>query len=339
MRPEQSQSRAAGAERDSGRNGIFTLGPPRIDIFWLVLYLLLMGACVAVIMMWPELRGFGFVGLIITIALLPIGLRSGSGEPTGAENAMGERLDRVATAIETMTSEAGLSDAAKRVLHRRHERELLRREIQRDIADGDWDAAMILVKELAERFGYRIDAEEFRGRIERARAETLDRSVAGAIENLDGMIRDRRWADAYAEAARVARLFPDSPRVEGLRQRVDESRQRYKIDLERRFLMAAEREEVETAMDLLKELDIYLTEEEAEPFREVARGVIGKARDNLGVRFKLAIQDKNWHNALEVGERIMADFPNTRMAEEVRGMIDSIRTRVSQMSGAGGGRG
>ncbi|MEC9372443.1 MAG: hypothetical protein VYC34_01305, partial [Planctomycetota bacterium] len=246
-------------------------------------------------------------------------------------------FDRLADAINTMTQEAGLSDAAKRVLHRRQERELLRREIERDIADEDWDAAMVLVKELAERFGYRMDAEEFRARIERARAENLDRNVSQAITRLDQLIGAGRWTDAYAEAARITRLFPESHLVENLRQRVDGARERYKVELERRFLLAAERDEIDEAMHLLKELDVYLTEAEAEQFREVARGVIGKARDNLGVRFKLAIQDRNWIGAVEFGERIMQDFPNTRMSQEVRGMIDMLRSRAAEMSASRAG--
>ena len=84
-------------------------------------------------------------------------------------------------------------------------------------------------------------------------------------------------------------------------------------------------------MEMLKELDAYLTEDEAGPYREVARGVIGKARDNLGVQFKLAVQDRRWDRASQLGDRIIEQFPNSRMAGEVRGMLDSIRARLRQM--------
>jgi hypothetical protein len=306
----------------------------KMDHFWLAVYILLIIACAVTMAATPSLRPYAFTALIIVLALMPIGLRTASTSDDVASLSRGDHLDRLAQSIETMTNESGLSEAAKRVLHRRQERELLRREIERDIHDGDWDAAMVLVKELAERFGYRADAEEFRTRIEHARAETLDRTVTQAIANLEALIKARRWTDAFAEAGRIARLYPESPRVEGLRDHVGRSRERYKEDLERRFLQAAERDEIDTAMDLLKELDIYLTEAEAEQFREVARGVIGKARDNLGVRFKLAVQDRNWPAAVEFGERIISDFPNTRMAQEVRGLIDGLRQRAASMPGA-----
>lgn len=244
------------------------------------------------------------------------------------------RIDALIRAIDGMCREQGLSEGAKRVLHRREERELLRRAIEQDISAEDWDAAMVLVKELAERFGYRADAEEFRARVERVRAQNLDRKVIEALAKLDDMIRNRQWAEAYSEAARIHRLYPDSHRVDGLRERVDEARKRYRKELERKFLLAAQRDEVDTAMGLLKELDQYLTPAEGEQFQEVARGVISKSRENLGVRFKLMVQDHQWSEAIDVGEKIIAEFPNTRMAQEVRDLLPVLRDRAATGSGA-----
>jgi hypothetical protein len=234
--------------------------------------------------------------------------------------------------MDQLAEQGSLSDDARRVLNRRRDRELLRRAIQEDIHCEDWDAAMVLVKELAERFGYRSDAEEFRQRIEQARYETVQRKVSEELQRLDVLIAQRRWDQAASEAARIGRLYPDSPRVEGLRHRVEHARQLYKADLERRFLTAAEESRIEEAMALLKELDAYLSESEAEPYREVARGVIGKARDNLGAQFKIAVQDRRWHRAAEVGEQIVDQFPNSRMAEEVRAMLDQIRARAREVA-------
>jgi hypothetical protein len=190
------------------------------------------------------------------------------------------------------------------------------------------------VKELAERFGYRTDAEEFRQRIEHARFETVRRKVHEGIARIDWLIAQRRWDQALTEAGRTGRLYPDSPQVEGLRHRVEHARQLYKADLERRFLLSAEADQVDEAMELLKELDAYLSESEAEPYREMARGVIGKARENLGAHFKLAVQDRAWDRAAELGQRIIEQFPNSRMAQEVRQLLDGIRARANQMPAA-----
>lgn len=274
----------------------------------------------------------GALGLVVVIALLPV--IAGRSEAGPARTSGSEDLSGAVRALEQLGEQQALSDDARRVLHRRRERELLRRAIEEDIAAEDWDAAMILVKELAERFGYRADAEEFRERIDLSRAEMLRRRVEEGTARIDALIIQRRWDQAEAEAARIGRLYPDSPRVEGLRHRVETARQSYKADLERRFLHAAQEERIDQAMELLKELDGYLSEGEAGPFREVARGVIGKARENLGAQFKLALQDRHWEKASQVGERIIRDFPNTRMATEVRSLLDTIRGRAGDQRAA-----
>ncbi len=244
-------------------------------------------------------------------------------------------LAALVEAIQDLSERQALSDDARRVLSRKRERELLCRAIEEDITAGDWSAATVLVKELAERFGYRAEAESFRDRIEHARDEVVNTEIEDLIRGLDRLILQLKWEDAEAEAARITRLYPDSPRTEGLRRRVSKSRERYKADLERRFLHLAREERVDEAFDILKELDQYLTEAEAAPLAELARGVVGKARENLGVQFKLAYQDKDWTRCNEVGERIIAEFPNTRMAEEVRAMIDFIRDRAMSLQNAG----
>ncbi len=293
--------------------------------------------CLAMIGEWAKggatyipFAAAGGLGLVILAVIIPLTAML-SRRATGSSQQMRDDLASLTRAVAQMSEQNALSDDARRVLNRKRERELLRAAIDEDIAVEDWDAAMVLVKELAERFGYRSDAEEFRQRIEQARYETVQRKVNEAISRLDGLIGARRWDQATIEAARIGRLYPDSPKVEGLRHRVEHARQLYKSDLERRFLIAAEEDRIPEAMDMLKELDAYLTEDEAEPYREMARGVIGKARDNLGAQFKLAVQDRSWGRAAELGQHIVEQFPNSRMAEEVRGLLDSIRARAREV--------
>ena len=83
-------------------------------------------------------------------------------------------------------------------------------------------------------------------------------------------------------------------------------------------------------MSLLKQLDRYLSREEAGRLAKVAEGVVVKHRENLGAQFKLAVNDRRWGEAARVGETIMAEFPNAKMAEEVRSMIDILQTRAGQ---------
>jgi len=245
---------------------------------------------------------------------------------------MEAKVDDLTRAVRAIQDQSALSDDARRIINRRQEREVLCQAIDEDIAEGNFDAARTLIRELADRCGYRADAEEFRRRIDQTRAQTVEEEITDAIASLDGLIMQRRFDQAEAAAARLGRLYPDSPRTGALRSRVEQARESCKAELERRFLVASHEGRVEDALVILKELDVYLSPNEAEPLRELARGVIGRARENLGAEFKLAVQDRRWKDASGIGDRIIAEFPNTRMATEVRSLIDAIRTRAREMA-------
>ena len=200
----------------------------------------------------------GGLAIVLVLAVAPVSFmtasRAGAAAGPGVDMLIGE-MRQLRRSVERLSEFQALSDDARRVLNRARERELLIRAIEEDIGAEDWDAAVVLCDELADRFGYREDAEQFRQRVEQARSATRDRNVTGAIAALDGLIVQRRWDHAINHAASVQRLYPDSPRVSGLRQRVENARERYKTDLERRFLHAAQSESPDEAMELLKELD------------------------------------------------------------------------------------
>ncbi len=222
-----------------------------------------------------------------------------------------------------------LSDSAKRTVYRQQELQFLRDAIQQRLQAADYESARSLSEELATNFGYREEAEQLKEQIAVARTEQTETKVRQAVARLDEMLQRRDFGAATLEAAKLQRLYPESSQTHHLQRRVGQSRQRYKLELERAFLQAAEREDIDRAMELMAELDKYLTEEEAAPFLETARGVIGKKRDNLGVRFKMAVADREWLQAVRVGEQLISEFPNSRMAEEARGMIDLLRERAA----------
>ncbi|NEP20254.1 MAG: hypothetical protein F6J97_25795, partial [Leptolyngbya sp. SIO4C1] len=176
--------------------------------------------------------------------------------------------------------------------------------------------------------------EAYRERIEAARHEELENRVGHEVARLDEILNRNDFPRAARHAARIKRLFPTIDSVQQIDQLVRDAKDQHKHELERQFLDAAKNDDVAGAMALLKELDRYLTTKEAKQFEEVARGVIGKQRDNLGVQFKLACHDHEWLAAVRVGEQIVREFPNTRMADEVRGMLDLLRERAAGQQAA-----
>ena len=222
-----------------------------------------------------------------------------------------------------------LSETAKRIAFRHDDLELLRKTIKDDIQKKDFDAAMVLVAEMGSTYGHKEEAEEYRDQIVAVRTQEVEEKVEKALAKLDELLTAHRFDEAVSEADKIQRLYGESPQAHGVHRRVSHARDQYKHDLEREFLQAAEVDDVDRAVSLIKELDSYLTPQEAEPFREIARGVLGKQRDNLGISFKMAVHDKEWARAEAIGEQIIREFPNTRMADEVRSTLDILRERAA----------
>ncbi|HYE61946.1 MAG TPA: hypothetical protein VD997_08105 [Phycisphaerales bacterium] len=299
-------------------------------LVWLaVIYAVALGLSILLIVQGD--RQLGAAGALLVLTMGPVGFVLAMSHADRRREQVMDRLEELTRTVRALNNHASLSNDARRVLNRQAERDLLRLAIEEDVNNKNWDAAMVLVKELADNFGYRADAEEFRRKIDQARAQTVDREINEAVAYLDGLIIQRRWDEAFADAARLMRLYPELPRVESLKARVEQARDSYKKELERRFLQAANEGRPEEALSLMKELDPYLTVTEAEPLREKARNVIGMARDTLGSAFKMAVQDRQWREAARLGDRIIAEFPNSRMAAEVKDVIDGIRMRANEM--------
>ncbi len=222
-----------------------------------------------------------------------------------------------------------VSDQAKQIAFRQKDREALREAIVEDLRTEDYEGAMVLVNEMAETFGYREEAEVYRTKILEAQAHNREVQISSAVEKINMLIDKYQWDLASAETQRLARIHPDSFEVQELPGRIKDARAEHKRELEIEFSQAAERDDVDRAVELLKELDMYLSPAEAEAYTEMARGVIGKQKGNLGVKFKISVQDRDWIEAIKTGEQIIKEFPNSMFATEVRGMLDTLRQRAA----------
>jgi hypothetical protein len=98
---------------------------------------------------------------------------------------------------------------------------------------------------------------------------------------------------------------------------------------------AVSRHDVDGSIEILKKLDAYLTPAEAETMQESARQVFKDKLLLLGQQFTLSVRDHNWNEAIRLGESIVKEFPNSRMAQEVRDKMDLLRQRAGEMEAVG----
>ncbi len=241
-----------------------------------------------------------------------------------------EELQRHATKLDAVAESARLSDAAKSIAHREEERNALRAAIDNDIDLHDWEAAHYLVSEMERRFGSREEAQRLREKLNEARSLFYDEEVARALPHIQRLFGAHDWDRAADEIGRLLAAFPDEPRFVQLNDELTERKETRKKELVGEFTAAVERDDIDidTGMDILKELDRYLSRTEANQLEELARRVVKGKLFQLGVRFRFAVKEERWRDALEVAVAIMDEFPNTKMAQEVTDRLNVLRDRA-----------
>jgi hypothetical protein len=241
-----------------------------------------------------------------------------------------DRLQQVAVLLELISEQQLLSDRAKAVAFRDKDREAVRRAIQEEILREDWEAALLLAGEIEAQFGYRQEAERFREQINEKRREAVRKQVTEAILVVDRHIRAEQWGHALREADRLMRIYPDEPQVQQLPQEITARRDQQKKRLLDGWNDAVVRRDVDGGIEILKQLDNYLTPSEAESLQETARGVFKEKLVHLRDEFAQVVQEHKWAEAVRLGDIIVRDFPNTRIAQEVREKMEALRQRANE---------
>ncbi len=245
-----------------------------------------------------------------------------------------ERLDQMSILLNLMSEQQLLSDRAKSVAFREKDRDALHRAIHEETARQDWDAASALADDVERIFGYRQEAERLRGEIRAKRQEGVRRQINDVIAVIDRHTRSEQWNSALREAERLMGMFPDNEQVKNLPHEIDARRQAHKKQLLTSWQEAVARHDVDGSIEILKQLDPYLTPSEAESMQETARGVFKEKLSNLGSTFSNCVRDHKWTEAIKVGDEINKEFPNSRIAQEVREKLDLLKKRAAEPASA-----
>lgn len=249
---------------------------------------------------------------------------------------LNEQVSKQQAQLEAIAENTRISDAAKSLARRGEELEALRAAIRADIRAERWDAAMNLIDEIESRFGYKEEAERSREEVDDARQERIQAKLSEAISLVDGHFEVHEWERAQKEIDRLRGALPDDARVLGLQDRLKALKEQHKQELKLAWDDAVRRNDTDHAIDVLKELDQYLSPSEAQTLQEQARNVFKEKLLRFGVQFRFAVTEKRWSDALSIGLEIVREFPNSRMATEVREALDTLRQRAHQVAESGG---
>jgi tetratricopeptide (TPR) repeat protein len=243
---------------------------------------------------------------------------------------LSERLQQISVLLNVISEQQLLSDRAKQVAFRDKDRDALRRAIKEDLARRDWEAALVLVTDMEQTFGYRQEAVQFREEINNHRQEVVGRQIAEATQRIDNYCRMEKWTEAVREADRLMQLYPGEANVAQLPQEIETRRQGTKKQLLDAFNEAVARKDVDGGIEIIKKLDMYLTKQEADSMQEAVRNIFKEKLNQLGTQFTLSVQDQKWHEALRTGEIIIREFPNSGIAREVRERLPFLHQKAGE---------
>jgi hypothetical protein len=275
--------------------------------------------------------------LIFLIALLTMLARVSRIVSTLNENSA--RLEEASKAMESirdgllqLSHTTRISEAAKAIAFREDDKRSLRETVFERLKQNDFNGAYEIVDEIENHSSYRLLAEELRRQVDNYRNATQEERIDQAIAQVEKLFDACQWVKASLQIESLIRANPTSDKLKTLRQKLVERKEERKRILLAAWDDAVTRQETDRSLEILRELDMYLTPNEALALQEAAKDVFRTKLHNLGVQFALAVSDKHWSNALEIGQQIVRDFPNSRMSGEIREKLHVLRQNVEMQT-------
>jgi tetratricopeptide (TPR) repeat protein len=276
---------------------------------------------------WLLLAGVSIIAIIITISKLIKVLDAIQDNSTKLERLI-DALGKNRSVLEQIDQSSRLSDSAKAMILRDSDRQFVREAVLSKIQQEDLDTAYEIIDDLANRTGYKELAIQLRAEADKHHGATDQERIEKIIAQIEKLFESYQWVKANIEIEKLIHTYPDSEEAKSLRRKLLIKREERKKVLLNAWDDAVNRRATDRSLEILKELDLYLTPQEAVTLQEAARDVFKDKLHNLGVQFSLAISGEQWDKALEIGRQIIHDFPNSRMSEEIREKMDVLKQKV-----------
>ncbi len=241
-------------------------------------------------------------------------------------------LEKIHNGLAQINHSTRISETAKSIAFRDADRQSLRQAVFEKLQTQDFDAAIELTDDIAMQPEYIDLATELRKQVEQYRNATYQERLNQMITNIEKLLDDCRWVEASTQIEGMIKACPESEQAKAMRQTlIDRKQERKKIMLAA-WDDAIQNQETDRSLEILKELDQYLSPNEASALQEAASDIFRTKLHNLGMQFSISVTERRWADALDLGERIIKDFPNSKMSEEIYSKIEIIRRNVQMQN-------
>ncbi|MHC4397092.1 MAG: hypothetical protein ACYS1A_15745 [Planctomycetota bacterium] len=249
----------------------------------------------------------------------------------------GEKLEKVAGSLEKIRAaltqvdqNTRLNESIKAIAFRDADRQSLREAVFDKLQQQDFEATNEIIDEIAHSTAYKELAKQLRAEADRYRSATAAERENQVIAHIEKLFENNLWTKASSLIERLIVEYPDSEKAKAMRQKLLDKKLYRKKILLTAWDDAIKRQDTDRSLEILKELDLYLTPNEGLALQEAAKDVFRTKLHNLGVQFSFAVSEKQWGKALEIGQQIVQNFPNSKMAQEIRERIDILKRRVER---------
>jgi len=241
-------------------------------------------------------------------------------------------MEKIHAGLTQINHSTRVSETAKAIVFRDADRQSLREAVFEKLQQQDFDAAQQIIDEIAKRPEYQELVEQLRAQVEKYHTANDQERTNQVIAHIEKLLDDCQWARASAQIEGLIKAYPDCEQAKAMRQVLLDKKQERKKILLAAWDDAVRCQETDRSLEILKELDLYLSPNEGLALQEAARDAFRTKLHNLGVQFSIAVTEKQWAGALGIGQQIVKDFPNSRMSEEIRGKLDVLRQNVRMPS-------
>jgi tetratricopeptide (TPR) repeat protein len=283
-----------------------------------MLWMLLSALCVTSILIW--------ITLIVTSSrtLKTINLQNFT------LNLIYETIKKNTSALAEMEQALKLSEQAKSIVFHDKNVQLLRNMVFDLLEQKDFDSVERLINQISDQTQFTQLAEQLRGQTQKLRESTDGEKIDEYISQVQKLFDAFDWIKASSEIDILIELWPQSEQIKELRQILLDKKQQRKQQLLNEWDQAVQNKDTDLSLEILKELDLYLTPNEGLALQEAAKDVFKTKLHNLGMQFSTAVTNKCWPKALELGRIISSEFPNSRIAVEIRDKMDFLQQKGAE---------
>jgi ABC-type multidrug transport system fused ATPase/permease subunit len=233
-------------------------------------------------------------------------------------------------ALLQLEQNARLSEAVKAITFSNENQQSLRQAVFAKLQQKDFEVVNKIIADIYDLTPYKELAQQLQIQANRYRDSSDHERTNQVINHIEQLLEEYKWTEASDQVEKLIDVEPESEKLKEMRQKlIDKKAERKKILLTA-WDDAVKRQATDRSLEILKELDMYLTPNEGIALQEAARDVFRNKLHNIGVQFSLAVSGKQWDKAIKAGKQIIHDFPNSKMAGEIRDSMDTLKEKSRQ---------